>query len=44
MILDSIVYGITKANPDVLAISCYIWNIALVRRLVRDLKMAKRNS
>lgn len=39
---DSIVYGITKANPDVLAISCYIWNIALVRRLVRDLKMAKK--
>lgn len=36
--LDDILMDIYKQQPDVLAISCYIWNIELVRTLGRNLK------
>lgn len=33
-----ILTDIYKKNPDVICFSCYIWNIALVEELVRELK------
>lgn len=34
---DEILSGIYKENPDVLAFSCYIWNITEILSLVREL-------
>ena len=36
--LDDILKGIYRDHPEVLCISCYIWNISFVRELVPDLK------
>lgn len=33
---DQILQDIYRAHPDVLCISCYIWNIAYVERLIRE--------
>ena len=35
---EDILQEIYKEQPDVLAFSCYIWNIRLVKELVRELK------
>lgn len=35
---DDILSGIYLEKPDVLAFSCYIWNIELVRSLLREIK------
>ena len=35
---DAILRGIYEEHPDVLCISCYLWNISLVREIVRDYK------
>lgn len=35
---DAILGDIYRRRPDVLGFSCYIWNIDMVRRLVRDVK------
>ena len=35
---DDILKGIYRDHPEVLCISCYIWNISFVRELVPDLK------
>lgn len=40
---DSILYGIMSCKPDVVAISCYIWNINIVSRLIKDLKKIKND-
>lgn len=42
-IYDSILYGILSLSPDIVAISCYIWNINVVSRLISDLKKIKRD-
>lgn len=34
--LDAILQGIYEVHPDILCISCYIWNIRIVRELVSD--------
>lgn len=36
--LDEILSGIYKQSPDVIAFSCYIWNIREILSLVRELK------
>ena len=36
--MEDILQEIYKEQPDVLAFSCYIWNIRLVKELVRELK------
>ncbi len=36
--IDDILSGIYLEKPDVLAFSCYIWNIELVRSLLREIK------
>jgi len=36
--IDSILYGIYCEKPDVLAVSCYIWNIEYVYKIVRTVK------
>ena len=45
--LDFILEDIYKKRPDILAISCYIWNIHYVKLLVKDiakvLPQTKRN-
>ncbi|NLN65571.1 MAG: DUF4080 domain-containing protein [Clostridiaceae bacterium] len=35
--------GIIRENPDIVAFSCYIWNIDMIRRLVDDLKKSNPN-
>lgn len=34
---DEILKGIFRRKPEVLCISCYIWNISLVRELIREI-------
>lgn len=36
--VDNILMDIYKQKPDVLALSCYIWNIDMVKELTRELK------
>lgn len=36
--VDDILTDIYRQNPDVLALSCYIWNIDMVKQLTRELK------
>lgn len=36
--LDSILFSIYKENADVIAFSCYIWNISYVKRIVENLR------
>lgn len=38
---DDILAGIYKDNPQVVCFSCYIWNIAYVRELIRELKKVR---
>ncbi len=33
---EEVLEGVYKRKPDVLAVSCYIWNIAFVKGLLRD--------
>lgn len=37
---DMVYYDLVSARPDVLAFSCYLWNIEYVRRLLEDLRCA----
>ena len=41
--LNRIYSGIVAENPDVVAFSCYIWNIEIVSKLCDDLKKALPN-
>ena len=34
--LDDILKGIYRDHPEVLCISCYIWNISYVKNLIRE--------
>ncbi len=36
--LDDILRSIYEKHPDVLAISCYIWNMQMVERIIREYK------
>ena len=35
---DDILKDIYRCHPDVICISCYIWNITFVRELMQDLR------
>ncbi len=37
---QALLYGILSAGTDLVAISCYIWNIEIVTRLCKDIKAA----
>lgn len=41
--INSIYSGIVAENPDIVAFSCYIWNIEFVSKLCADLKKALPN-
>lgn len=41
--LQHIFSGIVRENPDVVAFSCYIWNIELIVKLSDDIKKANPN-
>lgn len=40
---DDILQDIYKKNPDILAFSCYIWNIRYVEELVREIKKIRKD-
>ena len=35
---DDILMDLYKQKPDVLAVSCYIWNIDMVKEILREIK------
>lgn len=37
-LIEEIIDGIYEQKPDVLAFSCYIWNISYVKKIVREIK------
>lgn len=40
---DDILQKIYKQKPDVLAFSCYIWNIGLVKEIIREYRKIDRD-
>lgn len=40
---DDILQDIYKKNPDVLAFSCYIWNIRYVEELIREIRKIRKD-
>ena len=38
---DQILRGIYLENPDVVAFSCYIWNISMISSIIKSLKKIK---
>ena len=40
---EHIIYGIMKRKPDVIGFSCYIWNINVIEKLCRSIKLIDEN-